>query len=583
MHQVLGQVAEARGEGTVLLLALGQLLAGPDLGGHVDDLRDEVLELVVGTTQGADRQGAPDRAPVGSAVLLGDAVGGRPAGAHVLGGLQILLMGIAQGQVPPGLGAQGLGVVAEEVAHRLVDHLEAALRADQGHAGRGAVHQPAVAGVGLGLPVTGLGRRLLRRHPFGDIDDLRDVPLHRAVRGAEATDGEVPPARVAVGMDVLLGRPVGVDVPGRDLLDLGCVGVQVVGMGQFLPGLGAQGGGVVAEEGAECLIDDFEGAVGVDEAHPDIGVLHQSAEAGVGSDLVYSGLSEEVLIDDDRVDHLKRSHHAVVVSAGIIGRLGVQPDPVRRAVARDDPCPGEDGLAAAEDSEPLGGRGPLFGMDDFPDLPADPVLRRGAENRLRRRRDPCETPVPNVTDHVGDVLGEQSEPLLGLSESGARLMTVGDVPPGEDDVAAGGRIGPGVVPQRGAEDLVVVEDVVDDDRCAGVRAAPVKVQQGGTLQIRRDLQHPFADQILRSQTEVGAGREVDVAVAEVDRPSGVVADRFHQHHGIEQRVHGRAQQCGRLLASGQGSGPVRFVVEHPDPAGEFAAADRVGDDPHMRR
>ena len=66
---------------------------------------------------------------------------------------------------------------------------------------------------------------------------------------------------MAVGMDVLLGRPVGVDVPGRDLLDLGCVGVQVVGMGQFLPGLGAQGGGVVAEEGAECLIDDFEGAV----------------------------------------------------------------------------------------------------------------------------------------------------------------------------------------------------------------------------------------------------------------------------------------------------------------------------------
>ena len=129
---------------------------------------------------------------------------------------------------------------------------------------------------------------------FGrDVDDLCDETLHLAAARPKTTHREIPPDQVTVGMDELLGHPVGLTASGQNFLGVLDVDLPIVRSGQVLPGLRAQGLGVIAEEGAQGRVDRLENAVGRARRHADPGVVDQPAPTGIGFALHFAGLGEE--------------------------------------------------------------------------------------------------------------------------------------------------------------------------------------------------------------------------------------------------------------------------------------------------
>ena len=76
-----------------------------------------------------------------------------------------------------------------------------------------------------------------------------------------------------VSVKVLLGRPVGVRLPGQDFSDVLHVGVEVFGCGQFLPRHMEEGLRVVAEEIAQGVVELREATIRAEQGHTDGGAL----------------------------------------------------------------------------------------------------------------------------------------------------------------------------------------------------------------------------------------------------------------------------------------------------------------------
>ena len=125
-------------------------------------------------------------------------------------------------------------------------------------------------------------------------------------------------------------------------------------------------------------------------------------------------------------------------------------------------------------------------------------------------------------DHVADVLGQQPESLLGRGDALHTFHPLGDVTPRHGDEVAAHVVPADVVMLWAGQDLVVIEDLVDDDRLVCFDTMGVPAQQSGEPEIRHRLQRRVSDQRVSRQPQVLTGCAVDIAVDEVgDLPAGI--------------------------------------------------------------
>ncbi len=119
------------------------------------------------------------------------------------------------------------------------------------------------------IPFLGLLECFAGRHGIGDIGDLRDEVLDGAGVLTHAGHGKVSPHHRPVGSQVSLEQSVGVPLPRDDGCHQGLIGVQVIGVSEFLPTGHQQVGLIAAEHGAQRRVDLKESPVRGHDRHTD--------------------------------------------------------------------------------------------------------------------------------------------------------------------------------------------------------------------------------------------------------------------------------------------------------------------------
>lgn len=120
---------------------------------------------------------------------------------------------------------------------------------------------------------------------------------------------------MAVGVDVLRFHPVVVDQARQYLIGFSEVALECLARRKFLPSLGFQRFGVVAEEVAQRLVYRLVPSIGSHYAHADGRVVHQSAVAFVGFGPTVACLVGVLLQADLVIDHPERDRQTVRFSA----------------------------------------------------------------------------------------------------------------------------------------------------------------------------------------------------------------------------------------------------------------------------
>ena len=204
------------------------------------------------------------------------------------------------------------------------------------------------------------------------------------------------------------------------------------------------------------------------------------------------------------------------------------------------------------------------------------MLGRCAEDGLDGGRHPVDDAVTHVQDHISDVLGEQPETLLGGGDVANAFHPLGDVAPGQGDQVTADVVSADVVVPGTGEDLVLVVDLVDDDRLVRLDALCVPPDQSGESDLRHRLQHGATDQCVATHSQVVAHGAVDVAVDEIGDPPGGVPYRLQQRLGVEHPVRRRAKQVVGVRQRLQRPGRRGLVVEDPRPASKPPVLDGCG-------
>lgn len=183
-----------------------------------------------------------------------------------------------------------------------------------------------------------------------------------------------------------------------------------------------------------------------------------------------------------------------------------------------------------------------------------PLEQADAEESLPRDTEVVARRLVELTehevDHTAAVVAHRLEQHLGVEQrvhAGAQQVArlgeelrrpepVGHVAPGQGDRRRGSPGGAKVIAPGLLENLVVVGQIVDDHRIAGLETVHVPGEQPGLDDARRHRDKTVAEQVFPEQAQVVAGRLVQLAVDEVGDAAGGVPRRLHQHLGVKQRV-----------------------------------------------
>ena len=149
----------------------------------------------------------------------------------------------------------------------------------------------------------------------------------------------ITPDLVAVGVDVLVDHPVGVDVAFHHGRDVRPILLAVVRVGHLIPGLLQQHVGVIAQEPTHLMVDLLDATLRIHQAHADARAFHRTAETFIGLGLPSAGFLRRLLRGHFLVDQMGRDDSAVAVSLGIEEGLDVDVEPMRHASYRAHPHP----------------------------------------------------------------------------------------------------------------------------------------------------------------------------------------------------------------------------------------------------
>ena len=221
----------------------------------------------------------------------------------------------------------------------------------------------------------------------------------------------------------------------QEFVDILLIHFQELRCGEFLPRLLLQRLGVIAEQLAQSAVHLLEPAARIQQAHTDGCVVHRPAVAFVGFRLLTARLLGFVyrrLLEG--VDRPEGCRHPVLAAVEIVVGLGVHMHPFGDAVRTGNPNPLFDGAAADQSLHFFRVGRPVFEGNDLQWVATDPVRGRCPEHTFDRPGDQGEPALPDVTDHIPDVLGEQAvvarrgrDAFLGVEACRDGFVRRGDV------------------------------------------------------------------------------------------------------------------------------------------------------------
>ena len=247
---------------------------------------------------------------------------------------------------------------------------------------------------------------------------------------------------------------------GEHILDVGEIGVEVVGVGDRLERADQQVGLRITGQVAQGAVDLEEAAVGGDKGHPDRGVVERAAEAvlGLGERLV----APSVLTD---VDDMSDEHSRARFRVG--GHRPAQLDPRRRSIGSHIALLARVFAAGAarQFAQRLLVGGDVVGVRDRPEVATQELVLVPFDDRAERRVDGEHGSAWITDDHPGRGGSKQLSERLGarraIGVDGHRRRDVAltrRIVSGEHpDYLANAHTGVLRTAQRGAEmDLVVI-------------------------------------------------------------------------------------------------------------------------------
>lgn len=182
-------------------------------------------------------------------------------------------------QLRQGLSDHILGIPAEQSLDTGRDPDQPRAVADQTDQIRGILRQHLVVVDQLPVFLLLLGEGVLDLYHLGQIDDLGDEVTYLARFLPYAGDRDVHPDAAAVGLEEAFAQAIAGALIGLQLCCQGQVDLEVVGVGEFLPGAGEQGRFIPVQDPAEGGIDVQEAALRRHQAHPHSGLFHRQPEA----------------------------------------------------------------------------------------------------------------------------------------------------------------------------------------------------------------------------------------------------------------------------------------------------------------